>query len=96
MREFHKINQLWSAKQFCHKNRIENYSSEMNRTSAHSKFPRKIGYINKIFFVVRLYLNKQSCSAGKTISWDIRRWQYHFCRLISSRVNPFLTWIIPE
>ena len=31
----------------------------MNRTSANPKFPRKIGYINKIFFGIRLYLSSK-------------------------------------
>lgn len=95
MGEFHKISRLWSAKQFCHKNLIKHRSSEVNRTSAHAKFPRKIGYINKIFFVVRLYWYQKHIQAEQYFTELQRNDNSYLCRLISSRFNPFFILIIP-
>ena len=61
----------------------------MNRTSANPKFPRKIGYINKIFLIVRLYLYQRQVHARRYFPELTKNDYSFFCRLISSRFNPF-------
>lgn len=67
----------------------------MNRTSVNPKFPRKIGYINKIFLIVRLYLYQRQVQAKRYFTELTENDYSFFCRLISSRLDPFFILIIP-